>query len=43
MVRYYTSFSKNKAVYLRLAPEGAMDAPGPLLLPKKMSNLFIKK
>ncbi|WP_242266557.1 MULTISPECIES: hypothetical protein [unclassified Bacillus cereus group] len=35
-------FQKNKDVYLQLAPEGAMDAPGPLLLPKKMSNLFIK-
>ncbi|AZR80713.1 hypothetical protein ABE48_06985 [Bacillus thuringiensis] len=35
-------FQKNKTVYLRLAPEGAMDAPGPLVLPQKMSNLFIK-
>ncbi|MGG0326594.1 hypothetical protein, partial [Bacillus mycoides] len=35
-------FQKNNTVYLRLAPEGAMDAPGPLVLPQKMSNLFIK-
>ncbi|PEP85196.1 hypothetical protein [Bacillus toyonensis] len=35
-------FQKNNTVYLRLAPEGAMDAPGPLVLPKKMSDLFIK-
>ncbi|MGE6964093.1 hypothetical protein ACQKIW_30425 [Bacillus thuringiensis] len=35
-------FQKNNIVYLRLAPEGAMDAPGPLVLPKKMSDLFIK-
>ncbi|MCQ6530460.1 hypothetical protein [Bacillus mycoides] len=35
-------FQKNNNVYLRLAPEGMMDAPGPLVLPKKMSDLFIK-
>ncbi|WP_410991110.1 hypothetical protein [Bacillus cereus] len=35
-------FQKNNTVYLRLAPEGAMDAPGPLVLPQKMSDLFIK-
>lgn len=35
-------FQKNNTVYLRLAPEGAMDAPGPLVLPKKMSDLFLK-
>lgn len=35
-------FQKNNTIYLRLAPEGAMDAPGPLILPKKMSDLFIK-
>ncbi|MDA1775052.1 hypothetical protein PDJ95_27550 [Bacillus cereus] len=35
-------FQKNNIVYLRLAPEGAMDAPGPLVLPPKMSDLFIK-
>ncbi|PEQ02414.1 hypothetical protein [Bacillus toyonensis] len=35
-------FQKNNTVYLRLAPEGAMDAPGPLVLPKKMSDLFMK-
>ncbi|MBG9618031.1 hypothetical protein [Bacillus cereus] len=34
-------FQKNNIVYLRLAPEGAMDAPGPLFLPKKMSDLFL--
>ncbi|MBG9617608.1 hypothetical protein [Bacillus cereus] len=35
-------FQKNNIVYLRLASEGAMDAPGPLVLSKKMSDLFIK-
>ncbi|MEX0415554.1 hypothetical protein [Bacillus sp. C30] len=35
-------FQKNNTVYLRLAPEGAMDAPGPLVLPQKMNDLFIK-
>ena len=35
-------FQKNNTVYLRLAPEGAMDVPGPLVLPKKMSDLFLK-
>lgn len=35
-------FQKNNTVYLRLAPEGVMDAPGPLVLPKKMNDLFIK-
>ncbi|KXY85274.1 MULTISPECIES: hypothetical protein [Bacillus] len=35
-------FQKNNTVYLRLAPEGAMDAPGPLVLPQKVNNLFIK-
>ncbi|OLR26025.1 hypothetical protein [Bacillus cereus] len=35
-------FQKNNTVYFRLAPEGAMDAPGPLVLPKKMSDLFLK-
>ncbi|GAB6524566.1 hypothetical protein [Bacillus cereus] len=35
-------FQKNNTVYLRLAPEGMMDAPGPLVLPKKMSDLFIR-
>lgn len=33
-------FQKNNTVYLRLAPEGAMDAPGPLVLPKNISDLF---
>jgi hypothetical protein len=33
---------KNNTVYLRLAPEGAMDAPGPVVLPQKMNDLFIK-
>ncbi|PGB02981.1 hypothetical protein [Bacillus toyonensis] len=35
-------FQKNNTVYLRLAPEEMMDAPGPLVLPKKMSDLFRK-
>jgi hypothetical protein len=35
-------FQKNNTVYLRLAPEGMMDAPGPLVLPKKMNDLFIR-
>lgn len=35
-------FQKNNTVYLRLAPEGAMDAPGPVVLPQKMNDLFIK-
>lgn len=35
-------FQKNNSVYLRLAPEGAMDAPGPLILPKQMGDLYIK-
>ncbi|MEK4418692.1 hypothetical protein [Bacillus sp. FSL K6-0268] len=35
-------FQKNNTVYLRLAPEGAVDAPGPLVLPRKISDLFIQ-
>ncbi|PEL99752.1 hypothetical protein CN602_18700 [Bacillus cereus] len=35
-------FQKDNNVYLRLAPEGAMDAPGPLVLPQKIRDLFIK-
>ncbi|MED3324943.1 hypothetical protein P4377_26415 [Bacillus thuringiensis] len=35
-------FQKNNTVYLRLAPADAMDAPGPLALPKKIGDLYIK-
>lgn len=35
-------FQKNNTVYLRLAPEGAMDAPEPILLPKNMQDLYLK-
>ncbi|PGW42279.1 hypothetical protein [Bacillus thuringiensis] len=35
-------FRQDNNVYLRLAPEGAIDAPGPLILPPKIRDLFIK-
>ncbi|MDQ0417456.1 hypothetical protein J2Z48_001629 [Croceifilum oryzae] len=35
-------FVKDGEVYLRLAPEGAMDAPGPLLLPKHLGEKYLK-
>lgn len=35
-------FQKNNTVYLRLAPEGAMDAPEISGFAPKMNDLFIK-
>ncbi|CDN34491.1 hypothetical protein [Bacillus thuringiensis] len=35
-------FYEDNYVYLRLAPKGTMNAPGPLFLPKKMRDLFMK-
>ncbi|SDY01343.1 hypothetical protein [Thermoactinomyces sp. DSM 45892] len=35
-------FVKDGEVYLRLAPEGAMDAPAPLLLPKHLGEKYLK-